>query len=208
MNKITSENVAKAIAVMKDTIPFFPKQVLALEIVQRSIESFVSTGEQLEWLTHIACNTMRQWSLPELRGIFCSRFQPADGIWASAETPGFTPDEALTAAESAYHEREAKEYERKLAEWKEEAKLLGAAPEPFEIPPAAVKVIPALPAPEKPAKQGPSLREAEEQLEQQLTQIRRRSAEESARLIADLERQLAAKKREGDEEGGKKKWLN
>lgn len=203
--KLRAEDVTRAIAVMKQTIPFFPQEVLGVQMVQRSIEDFVSTPEQLQWLTKVACNQMKRFSLPELRGIFCSRFAPADGMWVSAETPGFTPDEALAASEQAYHDREAKEYERKLTEWKTEAKLLGSGtPEPFEIPAAAVKALPA-PKPEKPKIPGPPLPEAEEELKQHLSQATRRSPEESARLIADLERQLEAKTKI-HEVGGK--WLH
>ncbi len=206
--KLTREHVTRAIAKMSQSrIPYFPTGDLGLEMVQRSIEQFVSTAEQLEWLTHVACNTMRAWSLPELRGIFCSRFPPADGIWASAETPGFTPDEAMAASERAYLDRESKDYERKLLAWKEEAKLLGPGePEPFELPAAAVKLLPAPPpAVPEPSKPTITMREAEEQLEQQLARSLRRSADEAARLIAELEQQLQSKKKLTEPEA---KWVN
>ena len=205
--KLTRQDVSRALSAMRQTIPFFPTEEMGIEVVQRSIEGFVSTGEQLEWLTRIACNTMRRFSLPELRGLFCSRFAPADGVWASAETPGFTPDEAMAASERAYFDRESKDYERKLAQWKEEAKLLGPGdPEPFELPPAAVKLLPAPPpAVPEPSKPTISLREAEEQLEQQLARSLRRSADEAARLVAELERQLKSKKKPIEVDA---KWVN
>src|SRR5436190_22021066 len=105
---VTSEDLAKACAAMKVTIPFFPEGVLGLRIVQRELGQMVSTVDQLEWLTIAACSTMRKFSLPELRGIFCSRFPPADGRFAWAETPGFAPEDA----EAFYLERETKEYQR------------------------------------------------------------------------------------------------
>jgi hypothetical protein len=188
--KLKREDVTKAVAMMSQSIPFFPVGDLGLEVVQRSIESFVTTTEQLDWLTNTACNTMRKFSLPELRGIFCSRFAPADQMWVAAETPGFTPDEAVSAAEQAYHEREQRDYERKLLEWKEEQKLLGPGSlEPFEIPAGSIKPLP--PAKEKPKLVGPPLPEAEAELSKQLAKAIRRTPEENARIVAELERNLA-----------------
>jgi len=174
-DKLTSEHVAHALAVMKESIDYFPKTPLGLEIVQDSIERHVSTGEELKRLVRIACDTMHRWSLPEFLALRAS------------------------VSERAYYERELKENERKLREWKKEAKLLGSGePEPFPIAADAVKRMPdevpsAAPAP-KPVKRIPSLREAEAELTEQLTKSKRRSEEETARLLADLELQLGVKK--------------
>jgi hypothetical protein len=184
------EEVSKAIDLMSQIIPNFPKDDLALEYLQRTLEAMVSTSEQLEWLTRHACNNMKWFSLAELRGIFCSRFAPADGIYGTAETPGYTPDEAITAAEREYQEREALEYERKLAEWKQEAKRLGYKPEPFLLPPGISEMPPA-PKPPNPAKR--SRRELPK-APAELPVGERRSQEESERLLAELERQLDQKK--------------
>ena len=181
--KLERKDVARALSIMRQVIPFFPTEELGLEFVQRSIESFVNTREQLEWLTISACNTMTRFSLPEMRKIFTSRFAPADGR-----------EELELSPEDTYRVQEGRAYERKLAEWKQEAKLLGSGdPEPFELPPDAVKPVA---GPSKAAKQGPSIHELEEQLKQQITQGRR-TAEETARLLADLEAQV-----------DKKDWLN
>jgi len=182
--KLERKDVARALSIMRQVIPFFPTEELGLEFVQRSIESFVNTREQLEWLTISACNTMTRFSLPEMRKIFTSRFAPADGR-----------EELELSPEDTYRVQEGREYERKLAAWKQEAKLLGPGdPEPFELPPDAVKPVA---GPSKAPKQGrPSLQELEDQLQQQLSQGKR-TAEEAARLLADLETQV-----------GKKNWLN
>jgi hypothetical protein len=177
-DKLTSEHVAHALAVMKESIDYFPKTPLGLEIVQDSIERHVSTGEELKRLVRIACDTMHRWSLPEFLALRAS------------------------VSERAYYERELKENERKLRAWKKEAKLLGSGePEPFEGIADAVKRMPDVPPPSatpppspKPVKRIPSLREAEAELTEQLTQSKRRSEEESARILADLELQLGVKK--------------
>jgi hypothetical protein len=179
--EFTSEDVARAITLMKLIIPFFPTHELALQVVQRSIESFVSTREQLEWLAKTACDNMRSFSLPELRGIFCTRFPPADGVYANAETPGFTPEDQMASVEAAYHRREAEEFDRNLIEWKREAKLLTGSedPEPFELPSLAFKEIPAPKIVEsQPAgEMRHSLKEAEQQLQEDLAHTPIRSDE-------------------------------
>jgi hypothetical protein len=195
---ITSQDVTRAIATMKAIIPFFPTSELGIQIVQRSLESFVSTREQLEWLAHTACDNMRHFSLPELRGIFCTRFPPKDGQYANAETPGFTPDDQMASVEAAYHQREAEEFDRNLIDWKKEAKLLRGTeePEPFELPPAAIKQIPAPKIIEsQPAgEMRPSLREVEQQLQEDLAHNPSRSDEEKERLITELQRELSRAK--------------
>jgi hypothetical protein len=181
--KLIREDVTKAVVLMSQIIPFFPTGGPALAFIQRAIESFVGTREQLEWLVDAACNTMTQFSLPALRQLFCTRYPAADGR-----------QELPTSAEDAYRIEEGREYERKLAAWKQEAKLLGSGdPEPFEVPADAVKPVS---GPSKAPRHGPSIHELEEQLKQQITQGRR-TAEETARLLADLEAQV-----------GKKDWLN
>lgn len=165
--KLQREDVVQALAVMKESIDNFPTTPLGLEIVQNSIERHISSREELQSLVRIACDTMRRWSIPDFLALRTS------------------------VSERLFYERETREQERKLRAWKEEAKLLGSGePEPFELPSDAAKPI----AP-KPAKQGPSVAELEEQLKQQLSEGRR-TAEETARILADLEAQV-----------GKKDWL-
>lgn len=179
--KLVREDVTKAVALMSQVIPFFPTGALALQFIQRHIESFVSTREQLEWLAEAACATMTQFSLPELRKLFCTRYPPADGR-----------EELELSPEDHYRLQEGREYERKLAQWKQEAKLLGSGdPEPFELPADAVKPV----VRRSTAAKEPSVHELEEQLKQQLSEGRR-TAEETARILADLEAQV-----------GKKDWL-
>jgi hypothetical protein len=170
MSKATPKDVARALAVMGASIDYFPSDPLGLEVVQDSIERHISTREELQSLVRIACDTMRRWSIPDFLALRSS------------------------VSERLFYERETQEQERKLRQWKEEAKLLGPGdPEPFEVPLDAVKPVA---GPSKPVKQGPSLQELEEQLQQQLSQGKR-TAEEAARLLADLETQV-----------GKKDWLN
>lgn len=122
---------------MAEMIPFFPRTDAAQAMIISAIESFVSTMDELNWLTNSAINHMREWKgLPELRGMFCTRFQPRDGRRESCSLPGFTAADA----EAAYLSRMAEETARNIDQWKKE-KLL-APPgemEPFTMPANAIK---------------------------------------------------------------------
>ena len=169
---------------MAAVIPFFPQGKLAIEIVQREVESFVSTAEQLDWLTQTACRVMTNFTLPELRGIFCSRYAPADGFYTTATTPGCTPVEVMEAKERQWREQEALEDTRKKAEWEAEAKLLGTAPD-FE----PLRMLPA-PKPMDMPKRERKAAGLEEKLGEAKGVALRRDPEESIRMVEELRRKL------------------
>jgi len=178
----TTREFSEAVWRLASVIPYFPQGKLAVEVIQQEIESFVATREQLQWLTQTACRVMTNFSLPELRGIFCTRYQPADGLYTAAQSPGFTPEDSMAAAESEFHKREADEDARKLAEWKVNAKLLNAAPDraPLRLLPAAKPVE----QPAAPAK--PSVAELEAKLAEAQKTASFRTDEELQRLAAEL----------------------
>ena len=75
------------------TLPMFPAAPGAQREVMRALYRMVSTEEQLEWLITTVLDHSDQWrGAVELRGIFCTRFTPADGVEAIAKsTTGYTP---------------------------------------------------------------------------------------------------------------------
>jgi hypothetical protein len=141
---------------MADLIPFFPRTAAGQAAIISALESFVSTVDQLNWLTNTAINHMREWSsLAELRGLFCTRYKPRDGRQEYSSLPGFTAADS----EAAYHARIAQETAANLDRWKKE-KLL-APPGKFEgfpIPSTAIKLLP------PPADPPKSIREIEADL--------------------------------------------
>lgn len=78
-------------------IPFFPAEASAA--IMDAIAKFVDKPERLNWLVDTAVQTMRKWDgVAELRGLYCTRFKPADGIEAPClTTPGYTPEDCETA---------------------------------------------------------------------------------------------------------------
>jgi hypothetical protein len=131
---VTREQITAAVLVLAEMIPFAPQSRAGQLIVIQALESFLSTDEQLAWLTNTAVNHMRKFSLPELRGLFCTRWKPKDGINEYATTAGFTAADL----EGQYIERQAAETAALMEKWKSE-KLLAppGTVEPFVLPPGA-----------------------------------------------------------------------
>lgn len=73
-------------------IPFFPTDEYAQQAIMTEIGKFVDREDGLKWLFDAAMNTMRKWEgIPELRGLYCTRFKPADGVEAISTLPGYSP---------------------------------------------------------------------------------------------------------------------
>jgi hypothetical protein len=137
----------------KGALPGIPDTAEGMSMIAGLIWNMIGTRTHWEFLRDEAFPRMRRFSFPELRGIFCTRYQPADGIVEYAtETPGFTAADL----ESEYHERERKENERRLLEYKRLAKLAPPA-EPLRLPglvlesdaDGEVSIVPPAPIPRK-----------------------------------------------------------
>lgn len=71
------------------TIPFYPRE--DHDVVLRQLGKFVDRPERLRWLVDTAVASMRAWAgIVELRGLYCTRFPPADGHEENCSLPGFT----------------------------------------------------------------------------------------------------------------------
>jgi hypothetical protein len=105
-------------------IPFAPQKPDQHEQLMIALAAFADKPDALKWTVGIAVANWHQWlGIAELRGIYCSRFKPADGIEADAmETPGFTPGDN----ETAYLMDRAADTDQQIEQWKREAKLLPA----------------------------------------------------------------------------------
>lgn len=189
--RATSRDLASAVSIMSGVIRGFPQNVEGQAFVTHAIEKFVSTREQLHWLVETACERMRWFSLPELRGIFCSRFRPADGVEGyCAETPGLTAGDQ----EAAYYERVGQETQAKLLQWNREQRLLPAPEEKLELPVLRDIAEPAkLPKPERKQLSPPGTVVTDEELKAAMEMTPRRSDEENNRLLAELQSRLFEK---------------
>lgn len=92
--KPTSGQLARAVSEM-GAIPYFPTDSGAQLAVMKQLERFVSGEKELRWLVDTAAGVMREWKgVPELRGLYCTRFKPADGVEANCSLPGYTPEDS------------------------------------------------------------------------------------------------------------------
>jgi hypothetical protein len=116
-------------------IPFFPDdRTIRLEIANQ-IAKFVGTKEQLDWLVSSAIESIDDWQrnggIPELRGIFCTRFDPADGKETTAvHATGFREADLIRR----HSARVIEENEQKLLAYREETMRLEGKSEPFPLP--------------------------------------------------------------------------
>ena len=90
----TTDQLAGAVSEF-GAIPYFPNDSGAQLAIMRQLEKFVSGAAELRWLVDTAISVMRDWKgVPELRGLYCTRFRPADGREANCSLPGYTPEES------------------------------------------------------------------------------------------------------------------
>jgi hypothetical protein len=89
--KPTSDQIVHAVGRLGG-LAFFPTDEAAKAEIMRLLQRLVSTSEQLEWLCTTMLDRVGTWRGPvELRGVFCTKFKPADGIEANClQTAGFT----------------------------------------------------------------------------------------------------------------------
>ncbi len=88
---------------------YFPADESGIVIaeVAKLLCRMVSTPAQLDWLVQTMIDQAGEWQGPtELRGVYCSRFKPADGIEADClTTPGFTAVAAEMRAITTHEEK-------------------------------------------------------------------------------------------------------
>lgn len=126
--RITDQEAMAGVVIMGRMIPFFPGDELTRDFIARSLQAFVAGPDELNWLVNVAVNVLHDWQgLSELRGLYCSKYRPLDKIEAVSNTTGFRCQDVAAQAEKEFFEREARESDRKLAEYRREAKQLPAA---------------------------------------------------------------------------------
>lgn len=192
--KLPTSLISAAVGAMSEIVPFFPKSDVALDIVITSIQDMVSTEEQLDWLVETVCKSMDHFSLPEIRAIFCTRHAPADGLYTAAQTTGFTADDLVAQAEQVSLDRADREYEEKMAQWREQKRLHPAGYAPLQLEAPLAKPFP---KPEKaispsrpPIRTLAEMQADEDDLRKSLDMQPSVSEDDRKRKAAELERQV------------------
>jgi hypothetical protein len=84
-------------------IPFFPSNDAAVLEIMHQVEAMIGTKElygstpqeRLDWLVNAAVNAMQTWNgVPELRGLLCSKWKPADGLEGFSTLKGYRPTDS------------------------------------------------------------------------------------------------------------------
>ena len=90
---LTDSDLAWALAEMSQ-LRYFPSGEsgeMAQEAIVRKMREYVGTREQLVWLVNQLTDHVGIWPGPsEVRGLFCTRFKPADGKEADCQLPGYS----------------------------------------------------------------------------------------------------------------------
>jgi hypothetical protein len=90
----TADQLAGAVSEL-GAIPYFPTDSGAQLAIMNQLERFVSVAHELRWLVDAAVSAMREWrGVPELRGLYCTRFRPADGKEGNCSLLGYTAEES------------------------------------------------------------------------------------------------------------------
>lgn len=108
MTRMLKKQIVNTVAEWRALLQYFPTDEVSGLIVMRLLERMVSTPEQLAWLSRAMTTEVGKWSSEkDLRGVFCSRYRPADGVSADCASGPFAPDHLATRSMM-----EAEEYKR------------------------------------------------------------------------------------------------
>jgi hypothetical protein len=111
-------------------IPMMPQDDVFVAELTEELQLLVSSEEQLAWLVSTARKVMTKWqSIADLRGLFCTRFAPADGFVNSCSVAGFRTEDL----ENAFRVREVAENEQRVLAYRAEAKSVAGEPVTFEL---------------------------------------------------------------------------
>lgn len=194
--KPSREQVLQAVVSIGEIIPFFPKGSLSDDLIVECLLEFIGDERQLEWFANAAVRRLSKYEgIPQLRRLFCIKYQPADGIQPIFDDPAeFAAQESMLEAQ--YRMREMEENDRRLAEYRRQAALAPPEdreplllPEPKMIPTATTAVVLHQP------RETRSLRELEAEVAA-LPKSPVRSEEERLRAVQELEETLRKLPRE------------
>lgn len=91
---ITDGHLAAAIAGMS-ILKYFPMDEIQHRVMAEFLRKLCGHAEGLHWLVTQLVNRVGEWPGPaQVRGIYCTRFKPADGVEnLDCAVAGFTPEE-------------------------------------------------------------------------------------------------------------------
>lgn len=131
MKKVNLDVVMSCVQNLAEVIPFFPQGFAARALIASEIHCFVGTKEQLAWFEAAAVRQIRKYDgVPVFRALYCTKFEPSDGVAPLLDLPGFTTDELEAKARL----REMEENDARLERYKQEALADGEPLKAFPLP--------------------------------------------------------------------------
>lgn len=86
-----TEQDAKIATARLSCLRYFPTEPGARSMIAHLFMRMVSMPDQLSWLVQQFIDHVGEWHGPkELRGVFCTRFKPADGIEETSTLAGYS----------------------------------------------------------------------------------------------------------------------
>lgn len=93
-------------------LTYFPSDPGARQALMELLGRMVSTPEQLDWLVRTLVDRVGTYPGPaEIRGLFCTRFRPKDGVEVNCSLSGFSPAD------------QERRYLQQAEQWKAEEQL-------------------------------------------------------------------------------------
>ena len=101
--KVKPIDIQEALGALS-TLCYFPRE--ASGSVARDLAKMMPHRRALQWTVDAVLNSVSDWpGLKEIRGVLCSRFDPADGIDAWSSIAGFTAEDGEQKYLEAHEER-------------------------------------------------------------------------------------------------------
>jgi hypothetical protein len=131
MKKFSSSDISAALDRL-GMLEYWPSSPAIRAEIHVLLAKMVPHREALDWLIDELVNRVGRWPGPaELRGILCSRYDPADGIDAWSTLPGYTAEDGEARYLQTHEQLQA---DRQLAA--EPARLLKRLAGARQLPPA------------------------------------------------------------------------
>lgn len=149
--QISKAAAAKAAAMLAENVPYYPHEPAARTAVANEFRRLCNGPAELGWLVRRVMLLWHTWhGLRELRVLFCSRFQPVDGVdlsdQASEAYPDGIPEEypvpLLDSADGTPAQLAAWEQEAGPADPGASQRLLTEAARVYRMPKGQTRVVP------------------------------------------------------------------
>lgn len=89
---LTPQEIASAVTELT-CLNYFPRDESGQKAIMKLVQRMVERPDQLRWLINTMIDQVGEWKGPtELRGVYCSRYKPLDGIEADSSHARFSPE--------------------------------------------------------------------------------------------------------------------